>query len=133
MAEKQFRVIIAGGRNFSNYWLLKTKLDTILKNIENPIIVSGCASGADALGIRYARERGYKWVEYPAQWYDLTLIPCVIKYDKKGRPYNCLAGFNRNTTMALNADACVCFQGGSGTADMEKKAKEHGLLFRKIK
>lgn len=41
------------------------------KNIrsENKIvIISGCASGADALGERYALENGFEIEKFPAQW-----------------------------------------------------------------
>lgn len=54
-----FKVIIAGGRDFSNYELLQEKCDHLLRNkllTHNVEIVSGCARGADALGIKYAEE-----------------------------------------------------------------------------
>ena len=52
-----FRVIIAGGRKFNNYSLLKEKCDNILSNVNDRIaIVCGCAYGADLLGEKYAKE-----------------------------------------------------------------------------
>ena len=91
------KVIIAGTRDFDNYELLKQKMDKILagkvRNNEEIIIISGTARGADKLGERYAREKGYKIERYPANW---------DKYGKR-------AGYIRNEQMAKVADACVCF------------------------
>jgi len=51
------KVIIAGGRNFSNYQLLNSFCEKILKNQTIAEIVSGHAKGADALGEKYAIEK----------------------------------------------------------------------------
>ena len=66
-----FRVIIAGGRDFNDYALLKAKCDTILAEkaaTRRIVIVSGAARGADSLGERYAREHGYALDSHPADW-----------------------------------------------------------------
>ena len=64
-----FRVIIAGGRKFNNYSLLKEKCDNILSNVNDRIaIVCGCADGADLLGGKYAKEKDYIIHYYPANW-----------------------------------------------------------------
>ena len=54
-----FKVIIAGGRDFNDYNLLKFKCDFYLSKINEEIeIVCGGAKGADSLGERYAKEKG---------------------------------------------------------------------------
>lgn len=114
-----FKVIVAGGRYFNDYTLLKTKLDTILSNINDEIeIVSGCCSGADLLGERYATEKGYKIKRFPANW-------------SRGRK----AGPERNEQMAKYANACVCFHDGISrcTANMIKNAKDYNIKLRVIK
>ncbi|GAH13743.1 unnamed protein product, partial [marine sediment metagenome] len=66
-----FSIVVAGTRTFDDYELLKKKLDALLnkKVKEHGIeIVSGCAAGADALGERYAEERGYSVKRFPANW-----------------------------------------------------------------
>ena len=129
------KLIIAGTRTFDDYNLLKTKLNILLKNVDEEIvIVSGKASGADTLGEDYAKEKGYEILPFPAKWLDLSVTPCKIKYNKKGEPYNALAGFNRNEEMAKIADACVCFYDGKsrGTADMIELAKKYKLKLRII-
>ena len=65
------KVIIAGSREFRDYEQLAERCDHYLsREVGNrPIqIVSGTARGADRLGERYARERGFKLAQFPAQW-----------------------------------------------------------------
>lgn len=121
---EEFKVIICGSRDFTDYELLKNKCDLFLsKKIENGYkitIVSGCARGADTLGEQYANERGFTIEKYPANW---------EKYKKA-------AGFIRNEEMAKNADACIAFfssiNESKGTKDMVKRATEKKLLVRKV-
>lgn len=115
-----FRVIIAGGRDYGSYSLLCKTMDRMLcnKQSESIQIVCGKAHGADTLGERYARERGYSVNDFPANW----------------KTYGKRAGYIRNVEMAQNADALVAFWDGQsrGTAHMIKMAKEYGLLVRVI-
>jgi hypothetical protein len=130
------KVIIAGGRDFNNYELLKQKCDTIFANIDKSqlIIITGKASGADSLGERYAKENNLKVMAFPALWEDFSKKPILIKKRKNGRLYNVLAGLNRNTDMANEADALIAFWDGksTGTNDMIQKAKERNLPYRII-
>ncbi|WP_332606822.1 DUF2493 domain-containing protein [Bacillus spizizenii] len=109
------KVIVAGGRDFSDYELLRRKLNSALRNRQNEkiIIVSGKARGADSLGERYAREKGYEISEHPADW------------DKFGKA----AGYIRNKEMAEEADALMAFWDGKsrGTKHMIDLAKKNGL------
>ncbi|MDD4411986.1 MAG: DUF2493 domain-containing protein [Bacilli bacterium] len=109
-----FKVIIAGSRDFNNYNLLKEKCDYQLQNIkEEIIIVSGTARGADKLGERYAKEKGYKIDPHPANW------------DFHGKS----AGYIRNEEMAKCSDALIaCWDGKSkGTKHMIDLANKYGL------
>lgn len=113
------KVIIAGGRNFENYLLLKLKCDRILKGMEDIQIVSGGSKGADSLGERYARERHYVVKRFEAEW------------DKEGKA----AGPIRNEKMAKYADCLIAFWDGKsiGTKDMINKATANNLSVRVIK
>ena len=116
-----FRVIIAGGRDFNDYSLLKAKCDNILADktaTHRIIVVSGAAKGADILGEQYAREKGYTVERYPADW------------NTHGRA----AGPIRNTQMANSADALIAFWDGQskGTKSMINIAKTKGLGVRVI-
>ena len=114
-----FRVIIAGSRGFDDYAVLQTVCDNFLspqKQTRNIVIVSGTAKGADALGEKYARERGYAVERFPADW----------------QQYGKTAGPVRNRLMADNADALISFWDGhsTGTQNMIMEAKKKGMVVR---
>lgn len=116
-----FKVIIAGGRNFDDYNLLRTKIDLYLskKRPSEIEIVSGGARGADALGERFAKENSFKLTVMSADW------------DTFGKS----AGYIRNVEMAKYADACVCFWDGKsrGTKNMIEVAQREGLLLKVVR
>ena len=111
----KYRVIIAGCRDFAAYELLKERCDYYLQNQkpEDIVIVSGHASGADALGERYAQERGFQLETYPA--------------DRKA--HGRAAGPIRNARMASAANALIAFWDGKSrvTKNMIEIAKNHNL------
>ena len=117
------RLVIAGSRNFDDYDLLESTLNEFIEihSIGDPdpgvLIISGLAKGADLLGVRYAKQKGYKVEEFPANW-------------KLGRG----AGPKRNQEMAKSANACIVFWDGrsKGTANMIELAKRHQLRLRVI-
>ena len=113
------KLIIAGGRNFTDYDLLKTKIDRILSNTESVEVVSGGARGADALGERYAKERSHSCTIFPADW------------DKYGRG----AGYIRNKQMAQYATHLIAFWDGKskGTKHMITLANEYALKVRVVR
>lgn len=99
------RVIVAGGRDFGDEARIKRVLDALLDPSElDYVIVSGCAKGADTLGIEYAERRGYSVEEFPADW------------EQHGKA----AGPIRNQEMSQVADILVAFWDGKsrGTKDM---------------
>lgn len=119
------KVIIAGSRSFNNYKLLEEKMDFFLKNkidknrpYFNIEIVSGTARGADTLGEKYAKEKGFALKRFPANW-DL--------YGKK-------AGYIRNREMRDYADVCVVFWDGEskGSKHMINLAKEDNMPIRVV-
>ena len=110
-----FKVIIAGTRTFDDYEALKAYADYKLGQIKEDIeIISGGATGADALGERYAKEKGYLLRRFPADW----------------KQYGRAAGVRRNKEMAQNADALIAFWNGEsrGTKNMIEEARAAGLL-----
>ena len=113
------KVIIAGGRDFFDYFMLKEKCDKILSNQSDVIIISGKAKGADSVGMIYAEKSGYGLELFPPEW---------GKYGKR-------AGFLRNEQMAIVADALIAFWDGKskGTQHMINIAREKGLKVRVIK
>lgn len=93
------KIIIAGGRDFQNYELLVKNCNQIIEFLakSNKVeIVSGCARGADNLGIKYAIEKGITTSLFPANW------------NEHGKT----AGFIRNKEMANHANALILFWDG---------------------
>jgi len=111
------KLIIAGGRNFTNYEQICKVCDSILQDQTNIEIVSGAYyKGADKLGEKYAKERGYKITQFPANW----------------NQYGKAAGPKRNQQMAEYADALIAFWDGKskGTKNMIEFAKSKSLKIK---
>ena len=115
-AKKDFKLVVAGTRYFSNYALVASKLDAYLADKldkYNVTIICGDAQGADAMGLAYASNHGLKVEHFPAEWGKFGNAPGPI----------------RNKKMAQNADAVIVFWDGKspGTKDMIQNAKMEGL------
>ena len=120
IVDSMMKIIIAGSRSFNDYSTLCKVVNEFLCSMTAVVggrddveIVSGCAEGADKLGERYAKQRGFKVSLFPAKW------------DTYGKS----AGYKRNIDMAQYADALVAFWDGKskGTVHMIHRAKEYGL------
>lgn len=114
------KVIIAGGRDFKDYSLLKRVVNGLRKKLdEDIVIISGAAAGADKLGERYASEYNIKVLQFPADW------------DTHGKA----AGPIRNKQMAEAGDALIAFWDGEsrGTKSMISLAKKHSLKIKVVR
>lgn len=111
---EDYKLIIAGGRDFSDYDLLRSNLDAILEKLSenniNLIIICGMAKGADMCGWNWARDNNIPILEYPANW----------KLHGKS------AGPIRNQEMAQVANGLIAFWNGisRGTENMINTMKE---------
>jgi hypothetical protein len=118
---EEFKVVIAGGRDFNDFPRLCNVMDELLVNViktNKIIIISGGARGADTLGERYARLRHFSLIKMKADW---------NKYKKR-------AGFIRNREMLHIANGVVCFwdKKSTGTGDMVKITKGSLIPLREI-
>ena len=104
LVAEPIRLIIAGGRDFDDWPLLRDTVDRLLRERVAITIIAGGARGADMLAARYAKARRLPLVEMPARW------------EADGRR----AGFVRNEAMAKVADGLVAFWDGvsPGTGHM---------------
>lgn len=122
------KVIVSGSRTFTDYALLKDKLDFYLGRLTDPIIMHGGAKGADRLAGRWAEWYWYgQWI-YHADW-DL---------------YGKSAGPKRNEQMVEAALATNCgrfkkpaliaFHKGNspGTKHCIAYAKKRGLVVKVV-
>lgn len=104
----EFKLIIAGGRDFNDRQLLADSLDVLAYgelSIDYEVsIVSGMARGADRLGYEFARLNNIQTYTFPANWH---------KYGKR-------AGYLRNAEMGNFADGLLVFWDGKsrGTQHM---------------
>ncbi len=105
------QVIIAGGRNIHDYYIL---LDCIVKSkFDITSISCGCCSGVDELGRRWARQNQIPVKFFPAEW---------KKWGRKAGPI-------RNKEMAVASDALILLWDGKsrGSLNMFYAAKNYGL------
>lgn len=117
------KLLVCGGRNFVDVPKLWNYLDGFAKEQPEPgvrLVIDGASD--DVTG-------PYKGADYWAhQWSLARNIPhvrCHAKWDAEGRA----AGPIRNTEMLKRhePDVVIAFVGGSGTADMVRKAKAAGI------
>ena len=151
------RIIIAGSRFFDDYELFENEMFKTLFSLNkkysqqniliinkedrlfkiNPTsieIISGMATGADTLAIKFAKKYNLALKEFPADWNNLNVTPCRIMTNSHG-VYNALAGHNRNKEMAIYASSndafgvLVLFWDGKskGSKNMKSQAIAFGL------
>jgi YspA, cpYpsA-related SLOG family len=104
------RVLVCGGRDFTDQALLEARLAGILGVA---VIIEGGALGADRLAREFGQQRGITVETFPADW------------QKHGRA----AGPIRNKRMLEDGkpDLVVAFPGGRGTANMVGQARAAGV------
>lgn len=106
------KTIICGGRNYQLTVEDRALLDRFQLSVPITEVVSGGATGADAGGEAWARRQRLPLTVFRADW------------DRFGKA----AGPTRNQAMAEYAEACICFPGAGGTADMRRRAKDRTLF-----
>jgi hypothetical protein len=123
MDGNEFRVLVCGGRDYSDSVRLRRVLDAVHEGVRNAgkvlVIIHGNARGADLLADQYARERSLKVLSFPADW------------SNHGRS----AGPIRNKLMLTSGQphVIIAFRGGKGTADMIRQGKKAGIPVYEVK
>ncbi len=105
------RLAVVGSRGFNDYALLKKTLDK--SYAKSDVIVSGGATGADALAERYAKEKGLKIVIVKPDW---------LQFGKAAGPI-------RNELIVKQSDRVIAFWDGvsKGTASTIYAARRLGI------
>lgn len=103
------RILVCGGRNFSNRDLVFRELNRLRKTAVIDAVIEGNASGIDRIAGYWARKHRIKNIKFPADW----------------KTYGRSAGPRRNEKMLLEGkpDLVVAFPGGKGTVDMVRRAQ----------
>jgi hypothetical protein len=106
------RYLVCGGRDFCDWRKLDTALRRAFGNSAG-VVIQGEAIGADFLAKAWALANGIEVESYPADW----------------KTHGKAAGGIRNQQMLDEAkpDAVIAFPGGSGTADMKRRARKAGV------
>lgn len=108
------KVLVCGGRDFSDKSLLTGTLDRVHSKYGDAlVIVHGVARGADLMAEDWAKAREVAYEGFPAHW------------KKLGKR----AGLERNKRMrdAAKPAACIAFAGGVGTRMMCDLMREIGV------
>lgn len=112
------RVLICGGRNFSDRdlmsrMLMRFKPDNVATDASEHVFILGGAPGADTLAEEWADVFGIRKRLFPADW----------------QTHGKAAGPIRNQRMLDEGrpDLVIAFPGGVGTHDMVRRARKAGV------
>lgn len=106
------RVLITGGRKFSDKILLNKVLNKLHQEFHFTLLIHGDASGADSLAKKWALDKGIDILSCPADW----------------KTYGKSAGPIRNKSMLKhNPELVVAFPGSNGTLNMITLAKNANI------
>lgn len=113
------RVLVCGGRRYSDALTLGSWLGGIQRDHGITEIIQGGATGADFLARQYADFQNIPAREFKANW----------------KRFGNAAGPIRNKQMLDEGkpDLVVAFPGGNGTADMVKQARAAGVKVLEVK
>ncbi len=112
------RVLVCGGRDYTDRGFLYTVLDNIHTSTPISCVIEGGAMGADSLAKLWAINNQVSVETYEAQW----------------KQYGRAAGPIRNRQMLNEGkpDIVIAFAGGKGTRNMVKQAKERFVPVRTV-
>jgi hypothetical protein len=113
-------ITVGGCRDFNDYGYIFGCLDQYLQKLDDNDItfISGRCSGVDTAAERYAEEKGFKTLLFPAEW------------DKYGKA----AGPIRNKKMVEAADIVIAFwdgrsRGTRSLIEFARKANKRLIIF----
>lgn len=112
------RILVCGGRDFSDTIGAYEKLDRLYKKYHFDVLIEGDARGADRIAGYWARKNRIDNLKFRANW----------------NKYGNAAGPIRNQQMLDEGrpDLVVAFPGGDGTADMIRRARKAGVEVIKV-
>jgi hypothetical protein len=110
------RLLVCGGRDFSDTAYAYATLDRLHKTYGIGVVIEGDARGADRIAGYWARRKGIDNLKFPADW----------------KTHGLGAGPIRNAKMLAEGkpDMVLAFPGGRGTADMVRRARAAGILIQ---
>lgn len=130
------RILVCGGRTFGNIYMenlspqelfqkekernfIWDKLEQITGDYFNINIISGMADGVDTVAYEFARDTEISLLSFPADW---------KKHGKSAGPIR-----NQQMLDEGKPNLIVAFPGGTGTADMIRRAKKAEIEVKEVK
>lgn len=107
------RVLVCGGRDFTDAALVERALGTLAKTTVIDCIIEGNQRGADRIAGYWARRHRIPDLKFNADW---------TKHGKAAGPIR-----NQQMLDKGRPDLVVAFPGGTGTADMVRRARAAGV------
>jgi hypothetical protein len=103
-------ILVCGGRDYDDWRRTDAALSQLRKSYGSYTIVSGDACGADWLARAWAKYKNVPYKGYPADW---------KRHGKKAGPIR-----NQQMLDEERPSLVIAFPGGTGTADMVRRAKK---------
>lgn len=107
------RVLVCGGRQFSDGAFLNSKLDELHRQYGFTVLIEGDAVGADRLAGAWADANDLEHLQFPADWENLK---------RKAGPLR-----NKQMLDEGKPDLIVAFPGTSGTFNMCRQGEAAGV------
>lgn len=107
------RLLVTGGRDYSDFQALCTVLDHIHKETPVTHLIHGGAPGADSLAGAWAAFNHVPALVLPANW---------TTHGKAAGPIR-----NQQMLTEGHPDAYIAFPGGRGAADMVQRRRKQGI------
>lgn len=115
---KKLRVLVCGGRTFTDRKLIFDTLDELHRSRGVALLIHGDARGADTIGDEWALKRNVTRLAFVPDW----------------RLYGPAGGPQRNAAMLREGkpDLVLAFPGGPGTDNCCRQAKALGITVRRV-
>jgi hypothetical protein len=113
------RVLVCGGRDFTDARLLNRTLDELHARTPITLLIHGMARGADLLADEWAWSRQVGVKKFPADW---------IRHKNRAGPIR-----NKQMLVEAKPELVIAFRGGAGTSDMMVQARHAGVEVREIR
>ena len=113
------RVLVCGGRDYSDEARVFSELDAEHANAPITLLIHGGATGADTLAGKWAAARKIAVRPFPANWF---------KHGQSAGPIR-----NRDMLTQGKPHMVIAFPGGRGTADMINAARAASVPVVKVR
>lgn len=125
------RILVCGGRDFYDWNLLKETLDNTFwydNTNDDFVLIEGGAIGADFLS------KAWLSTVYKRQYLEDNIDKHLKEFPADWKTHGKAAGPIRNQQMLDEGkpDLVVAFPGGTGTADMIRRARKAGIEVKEI-